>query len=169
MTGWWRRNAAALVTAGVLIPVTIAAIALHERNDTGGSWQDSVVATGESLDYAGATVGPATAEFVDDDAAPSGTRVVRVTVDIDPDPSAPIACLTPQLRETEGRQREWDERSYELGRGFDEDLTSCASDRSTPYSMLLEYVVPDDAEGPFTVDVDAAAGWPVLARLRVQP
>jgi hypothetical protein len=169
MTGWWRRNAVALVTAGVLLPITLGAIALHERVDSAGAWQDAVVAPGDSIEYAKATIGPATARFVDDAAAPVGTRVVQVTVDIDPNASDPIACLTPQLHELGGSQREWNERSYDLGRGFDEDLTSCSSDESSPYSLFLEFVVPEDAEGPFTVDVDAAEGWPVQARLQVEP
>lgn len=169
MTGWWRRNGAALITVAVLVPVTYAAVGLHETSERGGASQDVVVPPGESIEYAQAVVGPARAEFIADDVAPQGTRVVRVTVEVEPDPTAPIACLTPQLRELGGLQRSWDERSYELGRGFDEDLTNCASDETGRYSLGLEYVVPDDAAGPFTVDVDAAEGWPVLARLRVEP
>lgn len=169
MTGWWRRNAVALVALGVLLPATVAAIAVQEWGEITGATQPVLVDAGESLEYVGAVVGPARAEFVEDDAAPSGAKILSVTVEVDPDPAAPIACVTPRLRELGGLGRQWSERSYELGRSLDEDLTTCASDAASPYRMVLDYVVPDDADGPFTVEVDSFEGWPVQVRLLVDP
>ncbi|WP_404429290.1 hypothetical protein LG299_08765 [Microbacterium lacus] len=169
MTGWWRRNAVALGVLVVVLPATFVTVASQESAQRGGASHDVFVALGESVKYAGATVGPAQAEINDDPAAPRGTRVVAVTVEIDPDPTNPIACLSPQLHEVGGLQRAWNERSVELNRGFDEDITSCSSEESLPYSLRLEYVVPEDATGPFTVDVNSVEGWPDLARLRVEP
>jgi hypothetical protein len=168
VTGWWRRNAVALAAVAVLLPATVAVVAVQEGSGAGGASHEIVVPLGESIEYSEATVGPADAEFVDDPLAPRGTRVVRVTVEVVPDPAEPIACKKPLLREVSGLQREWEESSYELGRGY-EELTFCSSDEIAPYSLVLDYVVPDDADGPFTVDVDSVAGWPVLARLQVEP
>ena len=169
MTHWWRRNAVALGVLAVILPATFVTVGSQESAQRGGPSHDVFVAPGESVQYVGAAVGPARAKITDDPAAPRGTRVVTVTVEIDPDPTDPIACRSPQLHEVDGLQRVWNERSSELDRGFDDDITSCSSEESAPYSLRLEYVVPEDATGPFTVDVNSVEGWPDLARLRVEP
>lgn len=170
MTAWWRRNALALVAIGVLIPATVGAVAVQEWSERvdGFGTAPVVIAEGEVADYMLATIGDARAAFVDDPEAPSGARVVEVTVRVIPDLRTPLSCLSPQLREQGGLQRQWDESSDALGRDYDL-VTSCSRSARAPYTLSLAYVVPEDASGPFTVDVGVFSANPTIARLQVAP
>ncbi len=169
---WWRRNVLSLVALCVLLPVTFGVVAVNEwsRWDVGHPTKPVAVGPGESTEYDAATIGPATAEFVDgDDSAPEGTRIVRASVAVAPG-DEPIACITPLLRETEGAQRQWNEASAELDREYDPDLrTYCDSEGTDQYSLTLEYLVPEDATGPFAIEVAAPAELPHFVRLVVEP
>ncbi|HWM17440.1 MAG TPA: hypothetical protein VNP97_12720 [Microbacterium sp.] len=169
--GWWRRNAISLAAIAVLLPVTVGVIAVNEWSEQGvpiGSGP-IVVEPGAVVSYGGARVGPAKATFTDDPAAPSGARVVSTTVLVSPD-DGPIRCLSPVLRELEGTGRQWDEASSELDRDFAADRrTFCDSERSIRYSLTLDYLVPSDATGPFTVDLEVLDAATPPVRLIVEP
>ncbi|SFS13551.1 hypothetical protein SAMN04487846_2718 [Microbacterium sp. cf046] len=169
--GWWRRNAVALVAIAVLLPATVGVIAVNEWSewDLGHPTKPILVQPGDAVTYGGARLGPAKAEFTDDSAAPAGTRVVSATVLVTPG-AEPISCLSPLLRETTGAFRQWDEASYELDRDFDSTrMTSCDSELPIRYSLTLVYIVPDDAAGPFAIEVSTAESLPGYVRLRVEP
>lgn len=169
--GWWRRNAISLAAIAVLLPVTVGVIAVNEWSewDLGHATKPITVPAGETVSYAGATIGPARAEFTDDPLAPPGTRVVSTTVLVDPGDS-PIVCRTPHLREAEGAGRQWDEASLELERDFDAARnTFCSSEMPIRYSLTLDYLVPDDAEGPFVIELESGEELPVFVRLTIEP
>jgi hypothetical protein len=169
--GWWRRNAVPLVAVALLLPVTAGVIAANEWSewDLGHATKPITVAAGGAVDYDGATVGPAQARFVDDPAAPDGTRVVSATVLVTPGDD-PIACPTPRLRETGGAGRQWDEASFELDRDFGEERnTFCDSEVPIRYSLTLDYLVPDDAAGPFAIEIESGDELPEFVRLVVEP
>lgn len=169
--GWWRRNAIPLVAVAVLLPLTAGVVAVNEWSeyDLGHATKPVTVPAGDSADYAGAVIGPARAEFASDDAAPEGTRVVTATVLVTPG-DEPIACLSPVLRELDGAHRQWNEASFELDRDFSDDRrTSCDSEMAIRYSLSLDYLVPDDATGPFTIDLESGAGLPRYVSLVIAP
>lgn len=169
--GWWRRNAVSLASVAVLVPVTVGVIAVNEWSDydLGHATKPITVAVGETVMYSGATIGPAKAEFADDPLAPAGTRVVSATVLVTPG-SSPIACTTPVLREAGGAGRQWDEASFELDRDFDtERNTFCDSDVPIRYALTLDYLVPDDAIGPFAIEVESGDELPEFVRLVIEP
>lgn len=169
--GWWRTNAAALVAIAVLVPVTVGAIAVNEWSsyDLGHATKPIHVEPGESARYDGARIGPASAEFTDAPGAPGGTRVVSATVLVTPG-DEPISCVSPVLREAGGAGRQWSEASFALEREYDPALkTSCDSDLPIRYSLTLEYLVPEDATGPFVIELSAADAYPQYVSLRIQP
>lgn len=169
--GWWRRNAVSLVAIAVLAPVTVGAIAVNEWSayDLGHATKPIGVEPGESARYDGAQIGPASAEFTDAPGAPSGTRVVSATVLITPG-EEPISCVAPVLREAGGAGRQWSEASFDLEREYDPALkTSCDSELPIRYSLTLRYLVPEDATGPFVIELSAADAYPHYVRLRVEP
>ena len=169
--GWWRRNAVPLVLVAVLLPVTAGVVAVNEWSewDLGHGTKPITVEPGESVSYGGATIGPAKAKFSTDAAAPPGTRVVSATVLVAPGDD-PISCLTPHLREAGGAGRQWDEASYELERDFDSDrVTFCSSEMPIRYSLTLDYLVPVDATGPFTIELESGDELPRFVRLIVEP
>lgn len=169
--GWWRRNAISLAAIAVLLPVTVGVIAVNEWSayDLGHTTRPITVAAGESAAYAGATVGPARAAFMDDPAAPSGTRVVHATVLITPG-REPLSCVSPLLRETGGQGRQWGEDSLQLERDDDPMLkSSCDSELPIRYSLTLDYLVPDDATGPFLIELYTSDELPRFVSLFVEP
>lgn len=84
--------------------------------------------------------------------------------------SEPIACPTPQLREAGGAQRQWDKASYDLDRDFDsERKTFCNSEPRARYLLTLDYLVPADATGPFTIDLESGDELPRYLRLVIEP
>ncbi len=171
VNAWWRRNGIALLVLAVLVPVGGIGISQHERTALAGSGSDAVTAgPSGSVDVAGITVGPATAEFERMDSAPRGTRVVTVHLPVDTH-GDDMSCLSPVLRETDGLQRTWRESALELGLdSFDAARpTSCPADAGRWFTLVTSYLVPADATGPFHVDLTWADALPEFARLRVEP
>jgi hypothetical protein len=169
--GWWRRNAVSLVAVAVLLPVTIGVVAANEWSSFGAERATKPVSAqpGDAVAYGGATIGPAKAEIVADASAPRGSNVVSATVLVTPG-DEPISCLTPTLHETDGAQRQWNEASFDLDLDVSADQkTVCDSELRIRYSLTLFYIVPDDATGPFAIELEAADALPQFARLVVEP
>lgn len=170
MTGWWRTNAIALGALVVLIPVTVITMSWNEWAGIrqGTASEPISVASGKSAEYAGATVGPASAEFTDLPLVPQGGRVLTVTVRIDPGDPA-IVCPEPVLREVDGTQRQWNPRD-DLGREWDSDRRAfCDSEATAPYEMQIDYLLPEDASGPFTVELSSGPELPEFVSAVVSP
>ena len=170
--GWWRRNALALVAVAVLLPVTGAVIAGNEW----WAWNQArpVFATtaqpGDDIVFAGATWGPATAAITSpgpDDEVPSGTRLVVVEVPVAPDGEG-IGCLRPTLRELSGEGRQWNDATSYVEWDYELD-TSCDSESTGPFALSLPFLIPDDAEGPFGIDIQVGDQLPGFLRLVVAP
>lgn len=170
MTGWWRQNALALVLVAVLAPVTAITIFSNEHGpiDSARASTPLTVEPGESMTYGAAVVGPAFGHFVSNPAAPGGTRVVSVAVRIDPGNPA-LACPQPVLREVDGAQRQWNEASIDLGTSTPERPNFCSTEQVAPYTLMLDYIVPEDASGPFSVDLESASLAPEFARIILEP
>lgn len=169
--GWWRRNAVPLTAIAVLLPVTVGVVAVNEWSawDQAHPSRPVTVEPGASASYGGALIGPATSSFTVDEEAPAGTRVVRANVLITPGDD-PLSCGSPHLREAGGQGRQWNEASLELSSEIGDDRrTSCASDLPIRYSLTLSYLVPDDASGPFVIELESADEFPRFVRLVVEP
>lgn len=170
MTGWWRSNAVALCAIAVLVPATVLTMSWNEWAEirANSATEPLTVAPGDDVSYGGAVVGPATAAFEDLPLPPSGTRVVSVTVRVDPGENA-LACLTPTLREVDGAGRRW-QASDDLGREWDADRrTFCSSEATGPYDLELDYLVPTDAPGPFVVELESGDELPAFVSAVVAP
>jgi len=168
---WWRRNAVAVGVLVILVPALAATVAWHEWSEanSGAPAPPAVLEQGQHTSYGEAVVGPAVAEFVDDPLAPRDARVLRVQIDIDPRASE-LACAEPMLRELQGANREWDADTSALTTDWDPlRPASCSSDVTEPYTLDVRYVVPQDAIGPFAVDVISADLWPENLRFIVEP
>lgn len=165
---WWRRNAVALGVIVVLAPVTAAAISFN-------AWQDInavhriTVAEGDQIEYADAEVGPLRARFDDLEDIPRGTRVVAVEIDIRPGDGA-FSCSRPMLLETTGLHREWRDSTTSIDRPYDPDrVTYCDSELTDPYTVEFDFLVPEDAVGPFQLELEDPDGAPDVLRLALAP
>lgn len=170
--GWWRRNAIALVAVAVLAPATAAAISVNvwTARNSGRPTQPIAVAAGDAVDYAGLTVGDARARFEEGlEGTPNGARVVAVTIEVDPH-GAGTLCGGLTLSEVGGAHRQWANLARDLGRPYDpERITSCREDAVTPYTLSIDYLVPDDAAGPFSVNLFVTDALPRFALFTVEP
>lgn len=170
--GWWRLNRWSLPALAVLILATIGVIGGNEWNSyfSGRASIPVTVAAGGSAELAGTTWGPATAHRLDADETaslqpPSATRLLEVTVPVTPGATA-VGCQRPVLRETDGAQRQWNDASGTLPRSAVNDQpSSCLADATGPYSIVVPFLLPENAEGPFVLDLAVTESLPRFLRL----
>ena len=156
---WWRSNLVALVALALLLPATAAAVGWQEWYQYFGFGARAVtpvsVADGDSAELADADWGPVRGGEIDDLSGldvPEGTRLIAVAVPVDPSAEG-VGCETPKLVE-QSTGREWQSVRLEIGLPWSSDEPeTCVSDTTAPYEMILPFVVPEDVEGPFWVDV----------------
>lgn len=169
---WWRRNAIALIAVAVLAPATAATISFNVWTgwNRANPTQPITVEPGASVEYSGSIIGDTQARFEDDiEGTPIGARAVAVTIEIDPG-DKPISCLPPRLREVGGAQRVWSDASYDLDRPYDpERVSSCSSEPEGPYTLSVDFLVPEAVAGPFAVELWASSGLPEFLRLIIEP
>ncbi|WP_188434790.1 hypothetical protein [Microbacterium murale] len=158
-SSWWRSNLLALVALVVLIPMTTAAVGWQEWYQYFGFGARAVtgieVAEKDTADLVGATWGPVRGGEVEDVSGldvPDDTRLIAVAVPVDARAEG-IGCETPKLVE-QSTGREWRPVRLEIGLlSSPDEPETCISDELGEYEMIVPFVVPDDAEGPFWVDV----------------
>jgi len=161
---WWRRNRLALIVLVAVAPLTAAGILWHEWHQFYGydarPFIPVAVAEGDTAELAGATWGPVRSAEVDDTGGfdvPAGAKLLAVAVPVEPGDDG-IGCRAPRLVE-QATGREWESASLEIGLLPTADEPEyCSTLDTAPYELIVPFVVPDDVEGPFWVDV-----WPQSA------
>jgi hypothetical protein len=165
---WWQRNAVALGIVVVIAPITAAAISLNAWQGINAA-HPVTVAQGEAIAYGDAEVGPLRARFDDLEGIPRGTRVVAVEIDIDPD-GEEFTCSSPTLIETTALHREWIDATTSIDRPYDPDrVTYCDRELTGPYTVEFDYLVPDDAVGPFVLEFASPDAAPDVLELTLSP
>lgn len=178
-TGWWRRNLVALCALVLLIPASVVVIA-------GNEWADYYLYRSTlpvdaqddgTIDLGNAVWGPVRSAEITDVSAftvPADVKVIAVAVPVDPHDELPT-CMSPMLVE-QSTGRQWSEARSELGIPYSaEENATCrpAEDDESPslepYELIVAFGVPDDAEGPFWVEVSPAEAMPRLARFSIDP
>lgn len=155
--GWWRTNRAGVIATAGLAVATIATIG-------GAEWFDQfwyrpslpiTVPAGETVEFAGATWGPAAGTVLEGQEldVPDGARAVAVSLPVQPGESA-VGCMPPTLREVGGLQREWEEDGFGIGVPYDVEVnTSCALTGPSGFEIDAVYLVPVDAGDTFWLEV----------------
>lgn len=169
---WGRRNALALGAVAILLPAAVLIPTAVEwwRWSQNDPLFPTTAAAGERVVWAGAAWGPATAvdetgTYADD--APSGTRVIVVELPVDAEGETPD-CATPVLRELGGQGRQWDAAVTEVDWPY-EQPTYCETGSEAPFTVAVPFLVPDDARGPFGVELTVPDQLPGFLRLEVIP
>jgi hypothetical protein len=94
--------------------------------------------------------------------------VVTVAIEVDPG-AAPFVCTVPVLREVGGSERQWNATS-DLDREGDPDRqTYCDTESTAAFTLELDYLVPEDASGPFEVEVGSPDAYPEFVSAVVEP
>lgn len=172
---WWRRNTLALVALAVLLPATAVAVGWQEWYQYFGFGARAVTAVvvpeDETTDLAGAAWGPVRGGEIEDVSGldvPPHTRLIAVALPVDPGTEG-IGCETPMLVE-QSTGREWSPVRAEIGLDWSADEPeTCLSDQADAYELIVPFVVPDDVEGPFWVDVRPYAGGGSFVRFEFEP
>ena len=169
--GWWRRNAVALAALVLLVPATVGVIAANEWSDwdLGHATKATTVDAGDATTYGGATIGPASAEFTDDAGIPpapaSSTRQSSSLRATSRSAACLRSCAKPAARSDSGTRRP----SNWTGTTTPSLKTSCDSELPIRYSLTLDYLVPEDATGPFALELSTGDALPQFVRLVVEP
>lgn len=156
---WWRRNLVSLIALTAILPVTAAVIGWQEWYQYFGFGTRAVtaveVADGETADLAGAIWGPIRGGEITDLSGldvPDGTRLIAAGIPVDASTEG-IGCGAPTLVEA-STGREWRPVRSEIGLLSDPDEPEqCLSAEPGEYELIVPFVIPVDAEGPFWVDV----------------
>ncbi len=164
---WIKRNWIALATVAVLLPATALVVGGNEWRDyTSGRPVDPVLpdtAGQVSLGGSHFSLMDATLMRPQPETLPEGVHAIEVTVHVEP-ASVGVSCSAPTLVEV-STGREWSEASLRIvGASLSQSL--CAGPEITdPYELRALYAVPEDAQGPFAIDVVIAEALPSFARL----
>ncbi|UNK71324.1 tetratricopeptide repeat protein [Microbacterium sp. H1-D42] len=172
--GWWRRNGIALAVIAVVAPALAGFLWWDGWNAFYGHGARPVAAiaadAGGTVRMSGTTFGPIQTGIAKDTSGmnlPDGTTFHIAIVDVDPqEPITPegtdpadvrfVSCTAPVLvQQSTGRQ--WTPLRAEVGVPYSSDEPeTCNSQAEGPYKLVVGFVVPDDVEGPFWLDVDPA-------------
>lgn len=149
MTSWWRRQRVALTA---LIVAAAAVVAVHVWLDvlpasTGDP--SSVEAEDGSAEIAGQTLSVESARWGEFE-APEGSRTLSIRIESGGGSQA-TTCGLFTLREAEG-DRVWSNARSVLDVPFDAGESYC-QEASGPYALLAVFLLPDDADGPFVLEV----------------
>lgn len=159
---WWRRQRAplfALVLAGIaMVGATVWLDVLPSIRPT-----DRVIEAESSVDIAGQTLTLGPVEWDEFD-APDGSRTLSVRLSSTGGFDAKT-CGQASLTET-STERTWLSARAPLDVPYDEGESSCIVESSS-YRVLLVFLLPDDAEGPFVLDIEGSDQD--LARFRIEP
>lgn len=166
--GWWRRNRIALIAILILVPLTgLVIFGKGIRTSRDSRPTDPItVDAGQTATYSGATVGPTVAAFTNDSTAAPNSRVVRVTMPIAN--GSELFCNSLTLRELTGAGREW-QPALESFASDGLAVPYCDTTQPGPYHLETYFVIPDDAIGPFAVELYVVELLPKYVKFVVNP
>lgn len=159
---WWRRNALPLVAGVVLVAGALYSMVFTEWYNR---YADEVViahaVATETAEYAGVEFGPATVvehpRHTLPRPIPAGTRLLLVTTDINA-PLGQVSCALAFLTEQDGGQRQWNTNFDSSWQAPTDTRTSCDPDSEGRQSVTFPFVIPSDATGPLTLQLQVAIG-----------
>lgn len=159
---WWRRQRRALIALAIaavaMLGATVWLDILPSIRPT-----DRVIEAESTVDIAGQTLTLGATEW-DEFETPEGTRALSVRLTSSGGSDADY-CGQTALTEIDSA-RTWLSSRDDLVVPSDEGENSCAAEPAS-YRILLTFLVPDDADGPFLLDIEGSAND--LARFRIDP
>lgn len=152
------RTAAPYVAAGLAAVLAVGAHLWFETRVTAESTHREIVdATADGGTIAGQHLTLTRADLDQPGLeSPAGTRTVSVYLDAESGDDAKD-CATPRLFERGGSARSWDEMTLRATSGTAEDPTTCTQEGGR-YRIHTVFIVPDDAAGPFVLEIGEAIG-----------
>lgn len=162
MTSWWRRQRVALIA---LLTAAVAVVGVHVWFDVlpaAPAGTAVIEAPDGSAEIAGQILALESARW-DEFEAPDGSRTLSIRIESRGGAGA-TTCGLFTLAEAEG-DRVWSNARSVLDVPFEAGESFC-QEESGPYAILAVFLLPDDAEGPFVLEIP---GDGEIARLPVEP
>jgi len=178
--GWWRTNAVALCALAVLLPAAVGGTAWWQWKyaypDSGRPLWAVVPDDSGQVELEGALWGPVRATVISDTSGltvPENTTLIGVTVQVTPLHDEGPSCLAPQLIE-QSTGRSWQSVRSNLGlMSSQEEPEKCVptleGETAQPYQLVLPFVVPQDAQGPFWLDIEPLFAESRFVRFSIDP
>lgn len=160
---WWRRQRVPLVA---LVATVIAAAGVHFWLDVLPSPEadtQTIIEVERRGEIAGQTISVDAVRWDEFD-APSGSRTISVLLDATGGKAA-TTCGAFSLSEVEG-PRVWLDARADVDAPSDAGERGCLEE-SLSYEIFVVFLVPDDAVGPFQLDIPDRDGR--IARFIIEP
>lgn len=160
---WWTRQRIPMIALAV---TAVAAVGVHVWLDVIPSMPDTpkvVAAVDDEAAIAGQQL-ELDAVHWDEYDAPAGSRTLSIRLDARAG-ADPSTCGAFTLSETSG-PRVWRNARSALDVPYDDGETGCEQEPGG-YRILAVFLLPDDAAGPFDLDVPDSEGH--VARFRIEP
>lgn len=158
---WWRSQRAAFAALAL---AAITAAGAYLWLDVLPSLRDSgtVTAADETAEVAEQTIALGAVTW-DDYEAPAGSRTLSVRIRASGGPDSGSCTVTTLTDRSSGRT--WVSSRQGLDVPYDDGERSCIAS-ATSYGIQLVFLLPDDAVGPFDLDIGTTGE---VARFRIDP
>lgn len=160
---WWRAQRRALIALLVCAGAVVGAYLWLDVRPWADGDDDRVVVAEDSTEISGQTVTLGPVEW-DEFEAPQGSRTLSIRFRASGGAEAD-SCGPFSLTE-ERSSRVWLSSRTHLDVPYDEGESSCQAE-TAPYRILIVFLVPDDAVGPFRLDI--AGRDDDIARFLIEP
>lgn len=160
---WWRVQRRALIALLVCAFAVVGAYLWLDILPSADADDDRVVVAEDSAEISGQTVTLGSVRWGEFE-APQGSRTLSIRFRAGGGPEAEL-CGPFSLTE-EHTSRVWLSSRRDLDVPHDEGESSCQAETS-PYRILLVFLLPDDAVGPFRLDITGRDDD--IARFRIEP
>ncbi len=159
---WWRTQRTGLIALAIAAVAMVGATAWL---DIAPSIRptDRAIDADTTVDIAGQTLTLGPTEWAEFE-APAGTRTLSVRLSSSGGSAASL-CGQTTLTEIDA-DRTWLSSRADLDVPYDEGESSCIAEPAS-YRILLTFLLPDDADGPFLLDIEGSDDD--LARFRIEP
>lgn len=159
---WWRRQRRALIALAIaavaMLGATVWLDILPSIRST-----DRVIDAESTVDIAGQTLTLGPTEWGEFE-SPEGSRTLSIRLASSGGSEASL-CLRTTLTEIDSDQT-WLSSRKGLDVSSDEGENSCIAEPAS-YRILLTFLLPDDADGPFLLDIEGSDDD--LARFHIDP
>ncbi len=159
---WWRRQRRALIALAIAVVAMLGATVWLDIVPSVRS-TDRVIEAESTVDIAGQTLTLGPTEWGEFD-SPEDTRVLSIRLQSSGGSDASL-CGQATLTEID-TDRTWLSSRKSLVVPSDEGENSCLPEPAS-YRILLTFLLPDDADGPFLLDIEGSDND--LARFRIDP
>jgi hypothetical protein len=159
---WWRSQRRALIAlvivAAAMLGATVWLDILPSIRST-----DRVIEAESTVDIAGQTLTLGPTEWGEFDTS-DGSRTLSIRLSSSGGSEASLCGQTTLTEIDSGRT--WLSSRDDLDVSYDEGENSCTAEPAS-YRILLTFLLPDDADGPFLLDIEGSDND--LARFRLDP